>query len=231
MVLLAIDTSTSIGSVALWGEERLIGLLTVSVDLTHSEGLMPAVDTLLKQTGRTMGDLTAVASVSGPGSYTGLRIGIATAQGLAMARGLRCAVIPALEVMAYSFPHAIYPLCPLMPARKGWVYTRLFRWEKGMLISSTDELNIQPDELISLIQEPTLFFGPAVSLYQEMLQNILQEQFVAVSPVYNGPRADILAALAAHELEEGRDVDPSLMVPHYLGPSQAEVNWNRRQNG
>ncbi|MDX9752430.1 MAG: tRNA (adenosine(37)-N6)-threonylcarbamoyltransferase complex dimerization subunit type 1 TsaB [bacterium] len=231
MVLLAIDTSTSTGSVALWGQDSLLGLLTVSVDLAHSEGLMPAVDALLCQTGRTVADLTAVASVSGPGSYTGLRIGIATAQGLAMARGLRCVAVPALEMLAHAFPFTSYVLCPLMPARKDWVYTRLFRWDAGCLKPLTDELNVQPDALVGYIQEPTLFFGPALDLYQPMLHAILEDQFVGAPAVYNYPRADILAALAMRELAADRDCDPALLLPHYLGPSQAELNWAQKRKG
>lgn len=119
MVLLAIDTSTAVGSVALRSESGIIGLMTVSVDLTHSEGLMPAVDDLLRRTGQTVDGISALACVTGPGSYTGLRVGIAAAQGLALAKNLSCVGVSSFEVLARMFPYSRYPFCPLLPARKG----------------------------------------------------------------------------------------------------------------
>ncbi|MBD3266088.1 tRNA (adenosine(37)-N6)-threonylcarbamoyltransferase complex dimerization subunit type 1 TsaB, partial [bacterium] len=182
MRLLSIDTSTHIGSVALRDETGILGLITLSVSLTHSEGLMPAIDALLQQTQTAPADLTAVACVTGPGSYTGLRIGIATAQGLAAAHGLQCVGIPSLEVYAHAFPHAKYPLCPLLPARKGWVYARIYGWEVDRPVPRSEELNLQPDELIKEIQEPTLFYGPGLGEVKEELKSILREEFIDALP-------------------------------------------------
>ncbi|MBZ0256874.1 tRNA (adenosine(37)-N6)-threonylcarbamoyltransferase complex dimerization subunit type 1 TsaB, partial [bacterium] len=123
MILLAIDTSTSTGGVALRNEVGLIGALSVSVDLTHSEGLMPALDALLQRCGVTLQDVGAVACSVGPGSFTGLRVGVAAAQGIAAARDLPCAAVPTLELLSRQAPHAGVQLCPLIVARKGWVYT------------------------------------------------------------------------------------------------------------
>jgi tRNA threonylcarbamoyladenosine biosynthesis protein TsaB len=229
MLLLAIDTSTSTGSIALRGDAGIVGLLTASVDLTHSEGLMPAVDNLLRRTGRTVDEITALACVAGPGSYTGLRVGVATAQGLALAKNLPCVGISSLDTLAWALPHARYPICPLLPARKGWLYARLYRWEGDAPQPLTEELYVEPDELIRSIQEPTILYGPGLEAYRRSLQEMLGEQFVSAPDVCNLPRADIAAELAARELLAGRSLTAEHLLPYYLGPSQAEINWKRRQ--
>lgn len=228
MLILGIDTSSSIGSIALRSEAGVIGLMTVSVDLTHSEGLMPAIDALLQRTRRSVHDITAVACVSGPGSYTGLRVGIASAQGIAFAHSLPCVSVNSLEVLAWAAPHAPYPICPLLIARRGWFYARFFRWAGNGPEPIGEELNIQTDDLIKRIQEPTVLLGPGLPPHREMLRDILQEQFVELSPVFDLPRADILVELAAQAIEQGRTVPPEELLPHYLGPSQAELNWTQR---
>lgn len=229
MLLLAIDTSTSTGAIALRGDAGIIGLLTANVDLTHSEGLMPAVDDLLKRANRTVDEITALACVVGPGSYTGLRVGVATAQGLALAKNLPCIGVSSLDTLAWALPHARYPLCPLLPARKGWLYARLYRWECGAPQTQTDELYVEPDELIRFIQEPTILYGPGLETYRLSLQEMLGEQFVSAPEVCNLPRADVAAELAARELHAGRSLTAEQLLPYYLGPSQAEINWKRRQ--
>lgn len=229
MLLLAIDTSTSTGSIALYGDSEIVGLFTVSVDLTHSEGLMPAVDDLLRRTGRTVDEISALACVTGPGSYTGLRVGAATAQGLALAKNLPCVGISSLNVLAWALPHARYPVCPLLPARKGWLYARVYRWEGDAPHPLTEELYIEPDELIRSIEETTIFYGPGLERYRQTLQEMLAEQYVSAPGVCDLPRADLLAELAVRELAAGRALPAEQLLPYYLGPSQAELNWKRHQ--
>ncbi len=230
MLILAIDTSSPTGSVALRDGSGTIGILTACVDLTHSEGLMPAVDDLLKRTGKNVDDISALACVTGPGSYTGLRVGIATAHGLALTKNLPCVGISSLEVLSWILPHSRYLLCPLLPARKGWVYARLYRWKDSAPIALTDELNVEPDELIRSIHESTVFYGPGLAPNRDDLKAMLQDQFIEIPEVCNLPRADILAQLAAHQLESGNGVSAEELLPHYLGSSQAELNWKKRQS-
>lgn len=227
MLILGIDTSTSIGSVALRDESGVCGLLTVSVDLSHSEGLMPAVHALLERTHHAVDDITAVACVKGPGSYTGLRIGTATAQGLAYGNNVPGIAFSSLEVLAWSLPHSRYPICPIIPARKGWMYTQLFLYESGEPRAVTDELNITPDELVNHITQPTIFFGPGLPSFSQQLQGMLQDDCILIPGMFNLPRADCLTELAYHQLKAGGGMQPHEMQPHYLGPSQAEINWKR----
>ncbi len=229
MLILAIDTSSATGSVALRSEQGTIGLLTISVDLTHSEGLMPAVDTLMRSTGKTAAELTSVACVSGPGSYTGLRVGLASAQGLALPNRLPCVAFSSLDVLAHSLPHCQHLICPLLTARKGWVYARLYRWVDGLLKQESGELNVTVDELIKQIQEPAVLFGPGLPPHREMLKKVLSDNFIEVLPIFDSPRADLVAELAVPKIENGDTLDSAALAPYYLGPSQAEVNWKERQ--
>ncbi len=229
MLILAIDTSSPVGSVALRDQKGLTGLLTVSVDLTHSEGLMPAVDTLLLRTGKDVEQLTAVACTIGPGSYTGLRVGIATGQGIAFARNLPCVKLSSLTTLAWNFPFSGYPVCPVLPARKGWLYAQIFEWKENVFQEKTEELYVQPEELIKEIDSPILIYGPGLEPYRSFLKEILGDIFLELPAIWDVPRADLLAELAAREIEEGNVVTPDQLLPHYLGPSQAEINWKKRQ--
>lgn len=229
--MLAIDTSTQIGSIALHDETGVIGILTASVNLTHSEGLMPAIDSLLVRTGKQREELTAIACVTGPGSYTGLRVGIATGQGLALPRRLPCVGKTAFEVLSWVMPHVEAPYCPLLPARKGWLYARLYRWNTERRPEAmSDELHLEPESLIDYIHSPTVLFGPGLPRYRDLLRQLLEDQFIAAPDVYTLPRADVLAELAMRSIREGNFVDAESLFPHYLGPSQAEVNWRRRKS-
>ncbi|MEW6236751.1 MAG: tRNA (adenosine(37)-N6)-threonylcarbamoyltransferase complex dimerization subunit type 1 TsaB [Candidatus Omnitrophota bacterium] len=228
MLLLAIDASTPTGSAALWRDDGLAALITASVDMTHSEGLMPAVDLLLRHARCGVEDLTAVACISGPGSYTGLRIGIATAQALAFARNLPCAAVSSLETLSWALPYASHPLCPLLPARKGWSYAQFFQWNGTKPEAISEELNIQPDELVSHIHQPAIFYGPGLPACREQLRHMLGEDYLEPPQAFHQPRADLLAEIAVHRLMEGKGVAPQELQPHYLGPSQAEINWKKR---
>ena len=229
MLILGIDTSTHIGSTALWSDNGLIGLLTISVELTHSEGLMSAIDKLLQLAQKNVREISGVACVSGPGSYTGLRVGVATAQGIAFANNAECYAMNSLDVMAWNLAHSKYQICPLLTARKGWVYARLYQWNDNVPLAVSDELNLQPEELIREIHQPTIFYGSGLNPHCEFLREVLQEQFVEIPQIYHSARADILAEIAAHELAQGKGITPDQLLPHYLGPSQAEINWNKIQ--
>ena len=119
MRLLAVETSTLAGGVALLEGERLRGEYVLDVSATHSERLMPAIDRLLGDAGWGARDLQALAVAVGPGSFTGLRIGLSAVKGLALALGIPVAAVPTLDAMAASLPFASLPVCPVLDARRG----------------------------------------------------------------------------------------------------------------
>lgn len=232
MLILGIDSSAAIGAVALRTDTEVIATLQASVDTTHSEGLMPALDTMFKQTPYSLADVTAVSCVIGPGSYTGLRIGIATAQGLAMPRQLPCVPISAFDLYATTTLKAdsrAETCFPVISARKGWVYTQKFSLKNNQASAVGEPQNIEIDQLISQITEPAILCGPGIDPYREMLVSILQNDFIQVSTDYDAPHGDVIVNLAFDKMQQGQTVSAAALLPNYLGASQAEINWQKRK--
>lgn len=223
MLILAIESSTSTGSVALYDGRSILGLISVNIQLTHSEGLLPAIDTLLTRTRISTGDLTAVAASVGPGSFTGLRVGLASAQGIAMAHGLPTVAVSTLEVLAAQALHTPLPVCPILTARKGWVYCQTFTFTEDRMNPETDPRYITEDDCLASIHTPTLIFGPGVPAFREKLQPVLGDCYVPGPPIWNQPRADLLAWLAEKKIQQGDTLHPSRLTPEYMAASQAEV--------
>ena len=133
MPILALDTSTLVSSVAIASSEKLIAELILQTKLTHSEVLMPHIEQILAMTKLEKADLTGIAVSIGPGSFTGLRIGLAAAKGMAYALKLPIVGVSTLEALAYHYPIPNIYIAPLLDAQKGNVYMALYRWEKGIL--------------------------------------------------------------------------------------------------
>ena len=134
MKILSIDSSTPVAGIAVSDGYKLLGEIMINTKNTHSEKLMPMVDQLLKDLGLTFKDLDAIAACQGPGSFTGLRIGMATAKGLAQGGGLKLIAIPTLDMLANNLVHYPGIICPIMNAQKKQVYTAIYR---SMLIKMT----------------------------------------------------------------------------------------------
>jgi tRNA threonylcarbamoyladenosine biosynthesis protein TsaB len=134
MKLLAVESATLSGGVALLEDDRLLGEITLNIAITHSERLMFAVDRLLADCGLAPADLDGLAVSVGPGSFTGLRVGLATVKALAMALDLPVAPVPTLDALAARLPFADAPVCPILDARKGEVYFSLYRWSGSGMV-------------------------------------------------------------------------------------------------
>ncbi len=135
MLILGIESATPVASVALVDEKGLLGEINLNLGLTHSEQLLPTIDSLLRQCRREVRDLTAVAVSAGPGSFTGLRIGMATAKGLAQGGGFKLVAVPTLEAMARQLMGLGYLVAPMQNARRDQVYAGLYRWSADSLFS------------------------------------------------------------------------------------------------
>src|SRR4030095_16768186 len=145
MRILALESATLAGGAALLDGAIVVGEGRTNIALTHSERLMVAVDRLLADAGWTVTDLEGIAVSVGPGSFTGLRVGIATAKGLAVALGLPVAPVPTLDALAATLPFAAVPVCPLLDARKGEVYCSLYRWQGEAMQREWDYLALPPE--------------------------------------------------------------------------------------
>lgn len=230
MNILGIDTSTSHGVSVMHTRGQLVGPLGSNIHTSHSEGLMPMVDQLFKQSGLSPLDLTGVACVKGPGSYTGLRIGLATAQGFATVNNIPCVGISSLEVGARSFALSqqdeTSTICTILPARKGWIYVQFFKIDGESVIQSSEEQNLEIEALISKIDQPPVFVGTGVQPYREMLKSVFDQDYKEYQPDVE-LRGKALINMALDKFQKGETLLPAELLPQYLGASQAEINWKK----
>lgn len=225
MKILAIESAASTASVALWSEGIIEAEFTVDFQKTHSQTLLPMIDGMMKMVQADRRDLTAVAVSSGPGSFTGLRIGAATAKGICQALNIPLIPVPTLEGMAFQCFDAASYICPMMDARRKQVYTGLYHFEGGELAAVIKPCALGIEELAEKLlafDMPVLFLGDAAPLYQEYLKETLRAP-VLFAPAHQArQRAGAVAARAAWLKEAGRTVNAAEFAPEYLRPSQAE---------
>ena len=223
MLVLGIETSTIQGGVALVGEAGLLSEYTLNVEATHSERLLPAIDRTLRDAGLELGALQGLAVAIGPGSFTGLRIGLSTAKALAYATGLPLVGVPSLEALAWAVPAARWPICPVLDARKQEVYAALFRTDPDGVTRLTEDQALAPEALCERISEPTLFLGDGVAVYGELFRRLLGDRFLALPPALRGGRPASVADLGRRRLLLGERDPVDGLVPRYLRPSEAEL--------
>jgi tRNA threonylcarbamoyladenosine biosynthesis protein TsaB len=216
MRVLAVDTSTLAGGVALVDGARVVGESLLDVRTTHSERVMVAVDRVLADAGWPPGSLDGLAVTVGPGSFTGLRIGLAAVKGLALALGLPIAAVPTLDAMAAGLPWSMRPVCPVLDARKNEVYACLYRWDGLAMRREWDYLALPPAALAERLTEPVIGVGDGAAL-------VGSPWITVVEPVRRGPAAAVVAWLGHERLRAGHTVDAAALVPLYLRPSEAEL--------
>ena len=223
MLVMGIDTSTMQGGVALVSGQGVICDYTLNVKATYSERLLPLIDRALHDAGITVSHVEGFAVALGPGSFTGLRIGLSTAKGLAAAGGQPLVGVSTLEAMAGTLPFCAHQICPILDARKGELHCALFRCERDRLVRLTDDGTVAPDRLFSRIQEPTVFLGDGLMVYQELVQSQLNELALFPPLASRGGRAAAVAELGRRRLVQGHRDDLAHLAPQYLRPSEAEL--------
>lgn len=216
MRLLAVETSTLAGGVAILEDDRLRGEYLLDVSATHSERLLPAIDRLLADAGWGPSDLQGLAVAVGPGSFTGLRIGLSAVKGLALALGVPVAAVPTLDAMAAALPYASLPVCPVLDARKGEVYCSLYRWEGEAVRREWDYTALAPAALAARLSEPTILLGDGAHL-------VLTANARLAPPHRRVPSPGAVAVLGLARLEAGDAVAAAALTPIYLRPSEAEL--------
>jgi tRNA threonylcarbamoyladenosine biosynthesis protein TsaB len=216
MRVLALETSTLAGGIALVDGERTVGEYVLNVRITHSERLMPAVDRVLTDAGWTARDLEGLAVAIGPGSFTGLRIGLSVAKGLAFALRIPVAAVPTLDAMAAAFPFARYPVCPVVDARRDEVYCSLYRWNDARMHREWDYLALSPEALAARLREPAVIVGDPVASIPSPFARRLPPEGRAQSVV-------AVAHLGRQRLAVGETVAPADLVPLYLRRPEAEL--------
>jgi tRNA threonylcarbamoyladenosine biosynthesis protein TsaB len=231
--LLAVETSTLTGAVALLEAGTLVAESRVNITVTHGERLMAAIDALLRAARWGLGDVGGFAVAVGPGSFTGLRIGLSTVKGLAFATGRPVAGVPTLDALAWALPFCAYPVCPVLDARKDEVYTALYRTLEGRLELLEAARTVAPatlaEELRAGTEGPLVFVGDGVAPFAEVFTGILGPRARLAPANLRLPSAVTVGELGAGALARGEAADPAALVPLYLRPSEAELARERQQ--
>jgi tRNA threonylcarbamoyladenosine biosynthesis protein TsaB len=228
MKLLTIDTSTNTCSVALSCDGRLVGEYLLDMQRTLSERLLAGVEMLLAGAGLTVQDVDGFGVALGPGSFTGLRVGIATVKGLAMATGKPVAGFSSLAMLAMNLPWADAPVCPMFDARKKEVYTGLYRC-RVLPIPILPDCVISPEAFLEQLDGPVIFIGDGAERYREIIQSRLGDRARFTPASVTQPRAAAGAVLAETEFVRGRYVSPAALAPLYIRPSEAELARQQRE--
>ena len=222
MKILGIDTSTMMGAVGIVDDDALIAELRTNVALTHSERLMLHVDGLLGSAGLKLADIDGFAVSAGPGSFTGLRIGIAAVKAMAFATGKPVASVSTLDALADNLPFCKYQICAAQDARKKMLYAALYRTTDTGRKTVMEPSAITPEELARRIDEPTVFVGEGGYVYREFLEERLCCQAFFASKAYGYPSGATVAFRGLRELKAGRAADPMTLEPVYIRKSDAE---------
>ncbi len=233
MRVLAIDSSSTVASVAIVEEEKVVGEYTINNKITHSQTLLPMIDQMFKISETTPESIDAIAITSGPGSFTGLRIGSATAKGLGQALKKPLVAIPTLEAMAYNFYETDRIICPIMDARRNQTYTAAYKLENGELKELIEGCAISVNELADKLNElnaPVIFVGDGIPVFKEYLEEKLGSKALFAPAHLNRQKAGSVGALALKYLSEGKIVTADEFRPDYFRKSQAEREMEEKLN-
>lgn len=225
MKILGLDSSGIVASVAVVEDDVLIAEYTVNYKKTHSQTLLPMLDEIVKMTELDLNSVDAIAVAAGPGSFTGLRIGSATAKGLGLALKKPLVAIPTVEGLAYNLYDTQGIICPIMDARRKQVYTGIYRFEDHRLRVLEDQMAVPMEELISKLNklgQPVTFLGDGVPVFGEIIRQELAVPFAFAPAHVNKQRAAAVAALGLEYYREGKTQTAMEHVPDYLRVSQAE---------
>lgn len=222
MRLLALETATLAGGAALIEDGRLVGESRLNIALTHSERLMAVVDRLLQDCGWDVASLAALAVSIGPGSFTGLRVGAATAKGLALALEIPVAPVPTLDALAATLPFADAAVCPLLTARRDEVYGSLYRWSGSAMERQWEYVALSPAALAARLEAPVIVLGDGVAVCRPFLAR-LGPGVREADPVHSLPSPAAVGALGHAILAAGGGIPAEQLAPLYLRPSEAEL--------
>ena len=219
MLILGIDTSTNVGTVAIYSDVKgTLGEISVNINKTHSENIMVMIDELFKLTNTTINDIDKIAVSIGPGSFTGIRIGVAVAKGLASATNCKIVGVNELDVIAGNSTSNECEMCSIIDARKERGYYCTFKYENGILKQLEDYKVGELREFLETRKEiRTVYLGDGAINYKNLISNIVGENGVFAPKSLNLPRASVVA-----ELGTNNEDNLYTMEPIYLSKSQAE---------
>jgi tRNA threonylcarbamoyladenosine biosynthesis protein TsaB len=223
MRILAVDTATISCSVAILDGASLTAEFTLNRKETHSKHLMEMIDTILKISGSDLSCVDGFAVTKGPGSFTGLRIGISTIKGLAAASGKPIVGVSSLEALAAQVPLSPDLICPLIDARKGEVYFSRYRFINGRLKQQSEEQVTRPENALDDLKESCLFVGNGALLYKDIIMEKLGTMASFAPMTHHTIRASAVAHLSMAKFSSKKTDKIENFSPHYIRRSDAEL--------
>ncbi len=231
MYILGIDTATRVAGAAVAGEGRLVSERFIHNRKTHSQNIIPMIRQVMDDAGLKPEDLGGIAVTGGPGSFTGLRIGMAVAKTMGQVLGIPVVGVSTLKALAWNVYRASGLICPVLDARRNEVYTCIYRSGfKGleeMINPAAMGIEQLLDEL-SLNGEDVIFLGDGVPVYKDAIVGRLGSRALLATIINSFPRAGAVAELGMVELQQGQTGDYTFLQPIYLRKSEAEITWEKK---
>ena len=233
MRILAIDSSSLVASVAVVTDDILTAEYTINFKKTHSQTLLPMLDEIVKMTDMNLDTIDAIAVAGGPGSFTGLRIGSATAKGLGLALKKPLIHITTVDGLAYNLCYTDRIICPIMDARRNQVYTGIYQMDGDKLQVLEAQMAVEIDELAKKLctyGKPVIFLGDGVPVHKDRLEKeLMTNHDIAFAPAHmNQQRAAAVGMLGIQYYKEGKTETAMEHKPDYLRVSQAEREREER---
>ena len=227
-LILGIETSSDFGGVALADEGGVVAEELTRRRLNHSEELVKLISSALKGLRSGLDDLQGVAVSIGPGSFTGLRVGLAAAKGLCLSKGLPLLGIPSLDALASMCPESSLPVHAIIDAKRGEVYWSSYRYESGMQTRTGEYIAVTPQGLVERISEETMLIGSGVDVYRDFIVENRKELAKFVTPNPQSPLPSVIAVLGLQRLKANQIEKIESLEPIYIRPSDAEI---KEKNG
>jgi len=242
MIVFGIDTSTNQGSVAIAEDGKLLSESFLPLNSSYSKTLINSLDDLLKKCKIGINDIDGFAVSIGPGSFTGLRIGLSTCKGFNLATGKPIVPVGTLDAIVESFLSApeslkstidnlqssILFLCPILDAKKGEVYASLYKYENGVIKKVEDDMAISPEKLCQKFNEPVIFFGEGIKQYGDFIKNKLNGLAYFYDDAQKNSVAASIALLGGKKIERGDIEDSTALKPRYIRRSEAEIKLEEK---
>jgi len=228
MLILGIETSTKTCSIALADGKKVRDEISLHLGLSHSERIIPLLDEILKRNGMAIKDVNGIAVSIGPGSFTGIRVGVSTARGLAQSLNIPLAGIPSLDGLAFGTGTSGEVVCPMIDALRREIYTALYKGRKRLtahqLIGIEKWLEILKDK-----KETILFLGDPVDIYENLIKDFLKNRAKIVEKDKRYPSAARIAELGLEKLVSGEGKKYDEVFPLYIRRPEAEVKWEEKK--
>ncbi|WP_027365380.1 tRNA (adenosine(37)-N6)-threonylcarbamoyltransferase complex dimerization subunit type 1 TsaB [Desulfotruncus alcoholivorax] len=231
MFVLGIEAATPVASVAVATEGKMLAERMVNNQRTHSVNLLPMIRDTLLDCGVSKKDLSGIAVSIGPGSFTGLRIGMSTAKTLAQVLNLPVAGIPTLDVLAYPLSGLSGLICPVLNARKSELYAAIYGWDNGHQICLKPAFASGVKQLAELLlsyNQQVTFLGDGLPEYKTELCDLLGDLARFAPECTSFPRGAVVAEIGLARIATGRSESPMDLLPKYVRKSEAEIKWQER---